>query len=58
LGNPIFNGTTHMMMLGTNNLEVADVILNWVGESLSKTKTRQTASAKVTKATSGTKGTK
>ena len=30
LGNPIFNGTTHMMMLGTNNLEIADVILNWV----------------------------
>jgi hypothetical protein len=29
LGKPIFNGTTHMMMLGTNNLEVADVILNW-----------------------------
>lgn len=27
LGNPIFNGTTHMMMLGTNNLDVADVIL-------------------------------
>jgi len=53
LGNPIFNGTTHMMMLGTNNLEVADVILNWVSESLSKTRTRQTASAKVTKATSG-----
>lgn len=26
---PVFNGTTHMMMLGTNNLEVADVILNW-----------------------------
>ena len=23
-----------MMMLGANNLEVADVILNWVGESL------------------------
>jgi hypothetical protein len=34
LNNPIFRGTTHMMMLGTNNLEVADVILNWVGESL------------------------
>src|SRR4029079_9051711 len=33
LGNPIFNGTTHMMMLGTNNLEVADVILNWVGDN-------------------------
>jgi len=33
-GNPIFNGTTHMMMLGTNNLEVADVILNWVDENV------------------------
>ena len=35
LGNPIFNGTTHMMMLGTNNLEVADVILNWADENMS-----------------------
>jgi hypothetical protein len=26
---PVFKGTTHMMMLGTNNLEVADVILDW-----------------------------
>jgi hypothetical protein len=34
LGNPIFKGTTHMMMLGTNNLEVADVILNWVDENI------------------------
>ena len=34
LNNPVFRGTTHMMMLGANNLEVADVILNWVGESL------------------------
>ena len=34
LGNPIFNGTTHMMMLGTNNLEVADVILNWADENI------------------------
>jgi hypothetical protein len=34
LGKPIFNGTTHMMMLGTNNLEVADVILNWAGENI------------------------
>src|SRR6187397_690783 len=25
LNNPVFNGTTHMMMLGTNNLEIADV---------------------------------
>jgi len=30
LGNPALKGTTHMMMLGTNNLEVADVILKWV----------------------------
>jgi hypothetical protein len=34
LGNPVFKGTTHMMMLGTNNLEVADVILNWVDENI------------------------
>jgi hypothetical protein len=34
LGNPIFKGTTHMMMLGTNNLEVADVILNWTNENV------------------------
>jgi len=30
LATPVFNGTTHMMMLGTNNLDVADVILKWV----------------------------
>jgi hypothetical protein len=34
LGNPVFKGTTHMMMLGTNNLEVADVILNWVDANI------------------------
>ena len=34
LGNPVFKGTTHMMMIGTNNLEVADVILNWVVENV------------------------
>ena len=34
LGNPVFKGTTHMMMLGTNNLEVADVILNWVDQNV------------------------
>jgi hypothetical protein len=34
VGNPVFNGTTHMMMLGTNNLEVADVILNWTDENI------------------------
>ena len=37
LGNPVFNGTTHMMMLGTNNLEVADVILNWAGTNIPST---------------------
>ena len=31
---PVFNGTTHMMMLGSNNLEVADVILNWVDSNV------------------------
>ncbi len=34
LGNPVFNGTTHMMMLGTNNLAVADVILNWADKNI------------------------
>ena len=45
LNNPVFKGTTHMMMLGTNNLEVADVILNWVGESL-RSRTRTSRSTK------------
>ncbi|PWU00514.1 MAG: hypothetical protein C5B51_25085 [Terriglobia bacterium] len=39
LGNPVFKGTTHMMMLGTNNLEVADVILNWTDENVPPRKT-------------------
>lgn len=30
LGNPVFDGTTHMLMSGTNHLEVADVLLEWV----------------------------
>ena len=30
----VFNGMTHMMMLGTNNLEIADVILNWAGKNI------------------------
>ena len=34
VGNPVFKGTTHMMMLGTNNLEVADVILNWTEQNI------------------------
>ena len=37
-GNPVFKGTTHMMMLGSNNLEVADVILNWVDENVLQAK--------------------
>ena len=42
LGNPVFNGTTHMMMIGTNNLEVADVILNWAGANIpSKAKSQK-----------------
>jgi hypothetical protein len=32
--NGAFNGTTHMMMLGTNNLDVADVLLKWVDENV------------------------
>jgi hypothetical protein len=31
-----------MMMLGTNNLEIADVILNWVDGAVSS-KSKQTA---------------
>ncbi len=31
---PVFKGTTHMMMDGTNNLEVADVILNWSEQNI------------------------
>jgi len=27
-----FNGTTHMNMLGTNNLQVFDVMLNWANQ--------------------------
>ena len=34
LKNPVFKGTTHMMMIGTNNLDVADVILNWTSENI------------------------
>ena len=33
--NPVFKGTTHMMMIGTNNLDVADVIMNWTNENIS-----------------------
>src|SRR5690242_17901766 len=39
IGNPVFKGTTHMMMLGSNNLEVADVILNWADENIPPKKT-------------------
>jgi hypothetical protein len=42
-------GVTHMMMLGTNNLQIADVILNWVNKNVPHVKaattlTRQDAS--------------
>jgi hypothetical protein len=39
LKNPVFKGTTHMMMLGTNHLDVADVILNWTDENIPLKKT-------------------
>ncbi len=39
VGNPVFKGTTHMMMDGTNNLEVADVILNWADDNIPPNKT-------------------
>jgi hypothetical protein len=29
LPDPVFKGTTHMMMIGTNSDQVADVLLNW-----------------------------
>jgi len=34
LPNPVFKGTTHMMMLDSNNLEIADLMLKWVGENV------------------------
>ena len=37
MGNPIF-GTTHMMMLGTNNLEIADIMLDWVARTFARRK--------------------
>jgi len=33
-GNLVFKGTTHMMMDGSNNLEVADVILDWADQNI------------------------
>lgn len=41
LGNPIFKGTTHMMMIGSNNLEVADVILNWTDQNITNAKNKK-----------------
>jgi len=38
LKNPVFKGTTHMMMLGTNHLDIADVILNWADENIPQKK--------------------
>jgi hypothetical protein len=32
--NPVFKGTTHMMMLGTNHIEVADLLLDWVSKNV------------------------
>jgi hypothetical protein len=42
LGNLVFNGTTHMMMAGSNNLEIADVILRWADQHIpAKNKNRK-----------------
>jgi hypothetical protein len=38
----VFKGTTHMMMIGTNNLDVADVILNWTTENIPPKKANAT----------------
>ena len=29
-------GVTHMMMLDSNNLEIADLMLEWVGEHVAR----------------------
>ena len=34
LPNPVFKGTTHMMMLDSNNLEIADLMLKWVSANV------------------------
>ena len=34
VNNPVFNGTTHMMMLGSNHLAVADLLLKWVDDNV------------------------
>lgn len=34
LPNPVFRGTTHMMMIGTNSDAVADVLLDWTAQNI------------------------
>jgi hypothetical protein len=34
LPNPVFKGTTHMMMLDSNNLEIADLMIKWVDQNV------------------------
>jgi hypothetical protein len=45
IGNPDFDGTTHMMMLGTNNIEVFDAILEWVEDNVGDQPGRMTCAA-------------
>jgi hypothetical protein len=33
-------GVTHMMMLDSNNLEIADLMLEWVGEHVTRSPRR------------------
>jgi hypothetical protein len=32
--NPVYKGTTHMMMLDSNNLDIAELMLKWVGANV------------------------
>jgi hypothetical protein len=34
LPDPVFKGTTHMMMLDSNNLEIADLMVKWVDQNV------------------------
>jgi hypothetical protein len=45
IGDPVFDGTTHMMMLGTNNIEVFDAIREWVGDNVGDQPGRTTCAA-------------
>jgi hypothetical protein len=39
-------GVTHMMMLDKKNLEIADVIYNWIGKNVPTSRNRQSGRLK------------